>query len=76
MMARERGGASTLQCPKCQGLFLRGGDRGLLVELENEWHLSSGPTTQPIPRISADMAAPAPTAHVPEARSFLDELFG
>lgn len=76
MVTRDHGGVGTLQCPRCQGLFLRGNDRGLLVELENEWHLSSGPTTQPIPRISADMSAPAPTTHQFEARSFLDELFG
>jgi Zn-finger nucleic acid-binding protein len=76
MNERKRAGAIVAQCPTCSGLFLRAGDRGLLTELENDWHLSSGPTTQPIPRISQDMAAPAMAAATPSARSFVDELFG
>lgn len=64
------------QCSTCEGLFLRGIDRGVLIEQENDWHLSSGPRTQPIPRITADMAAPNPMMETGQARSFLDALFG
>jgi TFIIB-like protein len=76
MTERDRAGATVAHCPQCEGLFLRGADRGLLVELENDWHLSSGPSTQPIPRITAGMAAPAVLTQAPLARSFIDELFG
>ncbi len=48
----------------------------MLIEQENEWHLSSGPSTQPIPRIVPGMAAPPPNAEPRQARSYLDELFG
>jgi Zn-finger nucleic acid-binding protein len=76
MTQRERAGVSLAQCPSCEGLFLRGVDRGMLIELENEWHVSSGPSTQPIPRITAGMAAPSMAMQTHEARAFLDELFG
>jgi Zn-finger nucleic acid-binding protein len=76
MTDRQRAGATFSQCPTCSGVFLRASDRGLLTELENDWHLSSGPTTQPIPRITSDMSAPAMGAPAPSARSFVDELFG
>lgn len=75
MTQRERAGVSVAQCTSCEGLFLRRIDRGLLVEQEIEWHLSSGPSTQPIPRITPGMAAPTMT-EARETRSFLDELFG
>jgi Zn-finger nucleic acid-binding protein len=76
MAQRERSGVSVAQCPGCEGLFLRGVDRGLLIELENDWHVSSGPSTQPIPRITAGMAAPTIVMQTHHARAFLDELFG
>lgn len=76
MVQRQRAGVSVAQCPSCDGLFLRRIDRGLLVEQENEWHLSSRPTTQPIPRITAGMSAPAVMLETRESRSFVDELFG
>ena len=42
---------------------------------ENDWHASrdSGPVTQPLPRITADMTAPPPAA--PKARSYVESLF-
>jgi Zn-finger nucleic acid-binding protein len=67
-------GATVAQCSSCQGIFLERADRGALVEAENDWHRDSGPKTQPLPRISADMAVPPPGR--PRARSFLDVLFG
>jgi Zn-finger nucleic acid-binding protein len=77
MTGRDRGGATVAQCEGCGGLFLSAADRGLLTELENDWHRSSGgPITQPIPRISADMAAPAIMTQTTHAHSFIDELFG
>ncbi len=76
MVQRQRAGVSVAQCTSCEGIFLRRIDRGLLVELENEWHLSSGPTTQPIPRITAGMSTPAVMLETRESRSFVDELFG
>ena len=75
MVERQRAGVSVAQCSSCEGLFLRGVDRGLLIEQENDWHLASGPSTQPIPRITAGMAAPM-MLETRESRSFVDELFG
>jgi hypothetical protein len=76
MAQHERAGVSVAQCTSCEGLFLRRLDRGLLVEQEQEWHLASGPSTQPIPRITPGMAAPAVLVETRQARSFIDELFG
>ena len=76
MAEHERSSVTVAQCPECGGVFLRGIDRGLLIELENDWHVSSGPTTQPIPRITPGMAAPTMVAPPRSARSFVDELFG
>lgn len=76
MATHERGGSTVAQCTSCDGIFLAGAERGHLVEREIDWHLSSGPSTQPIPRITADMTAPHQYAGAPPARSFLDELFG
>ncbi|MDX6298382.1 MAG: uncharacterized protein QOI51_2239 [Nocardioidaceae bacterium] len=76
MTRRERAGVSVAQCTSCEGLFLRGIDRGRLIEQENEWHASSGPSTQPLPRITAGMTAPAAFTGPVQARAFVDELFG
>jgi uncharacterized protein len=76
MTPRERGGVTVMQCTSCQSLFIRYADLGLLVERENEWHVSSGPTTQPIPRILPGMTAPPEYPPVKQSRSYLDELFG
>ncbi len=75
MTQQNRAGALLAHCPSCEGLFLRGVDRGLLIEQENEWHVSSGPATQPIPRITPGMAAPSIATDTHQARSFVDELF-
>jgi uncharacterized protein len=76
MLQRQRAGISLMQCSSCEGIFLRRIDLGLLVEQEHDWHLSSGPTTQPIPRITAGMAAPTITLESRQSRSFIDALFG
>lgn len=64
------------QCTSCEGLFLDRGDRGILIEQENDWHVSSGPRTQPMPRILPGMAPPPDYPGPKQARSYLDELFG
>jgi Zn-finger nucleic acid-binding protein len=76
MRPQERGGVTVMQCAECHGLFLRYSDIGQLVELENEWHISSGPATQPIPRILPGMTPPPDYTPPKQARSYLDELFG
>lgn len=76
MTPRERGGVTVMQCDNCSGLFIAHHDLGLLIECENDWHISSGPTTQPIPRILPGMTAPPPYQPPRQARSYLDELFG
>jgi uncharacterized protein len=76
MTTHERGGVTVAQCGSCDGVFLRRADLGTLIEQENDWHISSGPTTQPIPRITPGMSAPPVYAPVRQARSYIDELFG
>jgi Zn-finger nucleic acid-binding protein len=76
MAPHERGGVTVMQCRDCHGLFIRHADLGRLVEEENEWHVSSGPATQPIPRILPGMTAPPEYTPAKQARSYLDELFG
>ncbi len=76
MVRHERGGVPVAQCSRCEGMFLSHADLGLLIEQENEWHVSSGPTTQPIPRILPGMTAPPDYTPTRQARSYLDELFG
>ncbi len=62
------------RCVSCRGVFLQRADLGNLVEAENDWHRDSAPRTQPMPRITADMVAPPPSA--PPVRSYLESLFG
>jgi uncharacterized protein len=76
MAERKRGGVTVVQCTSCEGLFLRRIDLGILIEQENDWHISSGPSTQPIPRIVPGMSAPPEYSATRQARSYLDELFG
>jgi len=76
MTPRLRGGATVAQCTSCEAIFLSRADLGLLIEQENDWHLSQGPRTQPIPRIKPGMTPPPDLAPANEARSYLDELFG
>jgi Zn-finger nucleic acid-binding protein len=72
----RRGGVELAQCDACKGIFLDRGELAALIEHENEWHLSSGPRTEPLPRITADMAAPPARSSRPRRQSFIDELFG
>ncbi len=76
MTPRERGGVTVAQCTSCQGIFLARRDLGLLIEQENDWHVSKGPRTQPIPRILPGMTPPPEYAVSRQPRSYLDELFG
>lgn len=76
MAAKVRGGVSIIQCRKCEGIFLDRSELGMLIEAENDWHRSSGPRTEPLPRITADMTAPPTYSATVRARSFLDDLFG
>jgi hypothetical protein len=76
MAERTRGGVTVVQCTSCEGLFLRRIDLGILIEQENDWHVSSGPGTQPIPRIVPGMSPPVDFGVSKQSRSYLDELFG
>lgn len=64
------------QCASCEGLFLSRADLGALIEEENDWHVSSGPGTQPIPRIVPGMNPPPDFSVRKQSRSYVDELFG
>ena len=57
------------QCASCQGVFLERADLGNLIEAENDWHRDSGPKTQPLPRITADMTRPRRRARSPAPTS-------
>jgi uncharacterized protein len=74
MAPRHVGDVVVHQCGSCQGIFLERADLGALVEAENDWHRDSGPTTMPLPRITADMAVPPPSR--PVTRAFVETLFG
>lgn len=78
MTTHQRGGISVAQCSGCEGIFLPRAELGLAIEQENDWHVSSGPTTQPIPRITPGMTPPPDyaSAAARQSRSYLDELFG
>jgi Zn-finger nucleic acid-binding protein len=73
MASRQIGDAIVAKCTSCSGIFLERADVGALSEAENDWHLSSGPMTEPLPRITADMTAPPPSR--PKARSYMESLF-
>ena len=74
MSERSLGDVTIHQCTSCRGVFLARADLGNLIEAENDWHRDSGPKTQPLPRITVDMAAPPPSRQV--ARSYIETLFG
>ena len=76
MAEQVRGGVTVLQCATCRGLFISHAELGLLIEQENDWHVASGPTTQPIPRIVPGMSAPPDPPPARQARSYIDLLFG
>lgn len=75
MTAKPHGGVTVWQCISCEGLFIPRGELGLLIEQENEWHVFSGPSTQPIPRIQPGMTPPPAYTAPQQARSYVDELF-
>jgi len=54
-------------------VFLERADLGNLIEAENDWHRDSGPKTQPLPRITADMTMPPPSR--PVSRAYIETLF-
>ena len=74
MSARFVGEVTVQQCSSCEGIFLERADLGNLVEAENDWHRDTGPKTQPLPRITSDMAVPPPSR--PTSRSYIETLFG
>jgi hypothetical protein len=76
MESRVRGGVTVQQCTSCEGVFLSRSDLGQLIENETEWHLSSGPRTEPLPRIMPGMTAPPAYPGGRRPRSYIDELFG
>ncbi len=74
MTARIAGGVSVHQCPQCEGIFLERAELGNLIDAETDWHQGTGPTTQPMPRITEDMVAPPPTPRA-SARAWIETLF-
>jgi uncharacterized protein len=75
MASRPQREVVVTRCSSCSGVFLERADLATLSELENDWHRGSGPHTEPLPRITADMVAPPPAAR-PRANSFIETLFG
>ncbi len=74
---RNVGDVTVHQCGSCSGIFLKRAELWNLVDAENDWHAGrdSGPVTQPLPRITADMTAPPPSS--PKAsRAYIEALFG
>ncbi len=76
MTHQVRGGVGLHQCTSCEGIFLARADLGILIEQENEFHVASGPSTQPIPRIQPGMSAPPEYPGTRQPRAYIDELFG
>ena len=74
MVNRQLREVEIARCTSCSGVFLDRADLALLSELENDWHRGSGPHTEPLPRITADMVAPPPPSR-PRANSFVETLF-
>ena len=60
-------------CPEGHGVFLARADLGALSEAESDWHRHAGQHTAPMPRITADMAAP-PAGKAPP-RAWVETLF-
>ncbi len=60
-------------CPDGHGVFLARADLGALIESESDWHRHAGQHTAPMPRITADMAAP-PAGKTPP-RAWVETLF-
>jgi Zn-finger nucleic acid-binding protein len=75
MTMRHVGTVEVHRCTSCDGIFLERAELANLTEAETDWYRDSGPSTQPIPRITADMAAP-PAAKAAAVRSYVELLFG
>jgi Zn-finger nucleic acid-binding protein len=74
MATRYLADVTVHQCTSCQGVFLERADLGNLIEAENDWHRDSGPKTQPLPRITADMTMPPPPRRA-VSRAYIETLF-
>lgn len=75
MADRRVGDVTVHRCTSCSGLFLERADLASLVEAENDWYRDrdTGPTTQPLPRITSDMTSPPrPTSVI---QSYIRLLF-
>jgi Zn-finger nucleic acid-binding protein len=73
MAERQVGQVTVQQCTSCRGVFLARAELGDLVEAETDWHRDTGPVTQPLPRITTDMATPPPAPR--KARAYVEQLF-
>jgi Zn-finger nucleic acid-binding protein len=73
MESRTLGDGEVSICPDGHGVFLRRVDLGSYIESETDWHRHAGQHTTPMPRITADMAAPPP-GRIP-ARAWVETLF-
>jgi len=73
MSVRHVGSGEVQACPEGHGVFLPRSELGALVEAETDWHTLASQGTAPMPRITADMAAP-PTTRIP-ARAWVETLF-
>ena len=74
MQEHALGELQVTRCAGCSGVFLDRAELGMLCEAEIDWHRGSSSQTSPLPRVTADMAAPPPSR--PRARSFIETLFG
>jgi uncharacterized protein len=72
--ARNVGEVEVHRCPTCSGVFIERTELAGLTEAENDWYRDSGPSTQPLPRITADMTAP-PASSAKAVRSYIELLF-
>jgi hypothetical protein len=73
MVSETLGDGELNVCPDGHGVFLSRADLGSLIEAELDWHRHAGQHTAPMPKITADMAAP-PSARKP-ARAWVETLF-
>jgi Zn-finger nucleic acid-binding protein len=72
-LSASMGDGEVSMCPDGHGVFLARADLGALIESESDWHRHAGQHTAPMPRITADMAAP-PAGKAPP-RAWVETLF-
>ena len=72
-LSSSLGEGAISQCPDGHGVFLARADLGALIEAEGDWHRHAGQHTAPMPRITADMAAPPVGKASP--RAWVETLF-